>query len=167
MSTGCPGDCAPILPTPIITVGPCAVGRGVFAGEPIGSGREILRFTGRVLTLRDVRAKHERACDALQIGVDQYLDLEDPGRLVNHSCRPNLGVVADRRLIALRDIVAGEELRFDYSTTISDGWTMTCCCGVAECRGVIAAFQLLPAELQQRYALLGIVQRFILAERGS
>lgn len=147
---------------PRIQIGDCDVGRGVFAEEPISAGAEILRFTGPLLTLNEVRSHGPLAANALQIDIDRYLYLDEPGRLINHSCAPNAGVRDDIRLVALRDIPAGEELRFDYSTTVSDGWTMSCRCGTVECRGLVVAFQLLPVALRQRYAVLGVVQRFIL-----
>jgi SET domain-containing protein len=139
----------------------CAVGRGLFAAEPIAAGTEILRFTGPVLTLNEVRARGAAAANALQIGIDRYLYLDEPGRFVNHSCAPNAAVLGDTSLAAIRAIPAGEEIRFDYSTTVSDGWTMACRCGSTECRGLVVAFQLLPEPLRRRYALLGQVQRFI------
>ena len=86
----------------------------------------------------------------LQVGIDRYLYLDEPGRLVNHSCSPNAAVVSDITLVAIRLIVAGEEIRFDYSTTIGDGWTMACRCGSPECRGLVVAFQLLPEPLRRR-----------------
>lgn len=140
------------------------IGLGLFASERITAGYEILQFTGPHLTLTQVRAKGPLAANALQIGIDSYVDLDPPGRLVNHSCDPNAAVFENVRLIALRDIAAGEEIRFDYSTTISDGWTMPCLCGSIPCRGVVAAFQLLPRALQLKYTLLGCVQRFIIRE---
>jgi len=145
----------------------CPIGRGLFAGEPIAAGVEILRFTGPELTLNAVRAKGAAAANALQIGVDRYLYLDEPGRLVNHSCAPNAAVQNDTVLVAIRQIAADEEIRFDYSTTISDGWRMPCLCGAAECRGLIVAFQLLPEPLRRRYALLGQVQSFILEQVGA
>jgi hypothetical protein len=139
------------------------LGRGLFAGQQIAAGAEILRFTGPVLSLNEVRAQGPAAAaNALQVGIDRYLYLDEPGRLVNHSCSPNAAVVNDTTLVAIRAIAAGEEIRFDYSTTISDGWTMACRCGAADCRGLVVAFQLLPEPLRRRYALLGQVQRFIL-----
>jgi len=113
------------------------------------------------LTLNEVRAKGAAAANALQVGIDRYLYLDEPGRFINHSCSPNAAVIADTRLVAIRNIAPDEEIRFDYSTTISDGWTMPCLCGSADCRGLIVAFQLLPEPLRRRYALLGQVQRFI------
>ena len=35
----------------------CLTGGGLFAGQPIAAGIGILRFTGRELTLNDVRAR--------------------------------------------------------------------------------------------------------------
>lgn len=147
---------------PRVFVGECDVGRGLFAGESIAAGIPILQFQGPLLTLAEVRSKGAAAANALQIGVNQYLDLEKPGRFVNHSCEPNAVVKSDTLLVAWRDIVEGEEIRFDYSTTISDGWTMPCRCGSPQCRGMVTAFQLLPTELQRRNAILGCVQQFIL-----
>jgi uncharacterized protein len=138
------------------------LGRGLFASQPIAAGVEILRFTGPVLSLNEVRARGQAAANALQVGIDRYLYLDEPGRLVNHSCSPNAAVVNDTTLVAIRGIAAGEEIRFDYSTTISDGWTMPCRCGAPDCRGLVVAFQLLPDHIRLRYALLGQVQRFIL-----
>jgi hypothetical protein len=140
----------------------CPLGRGLFAGELIDAGTEILRFTGPSLTLNEVRARGVAAANALQVGIDRYLYLDEPGRYVNHSCAPNAAVVGDTSLVAIREVAAGEEVRFDYSTTVSDGWTMPCGCGAPGCRGLVVAFQLLPEALRRRYALLGQVQQFIL-----
>lgn len=76
--------------------------------------------------------------------------------------RPTPGIAAPQILIALRDIKADEELRFDYSTTMDENrWTMTCRCGAKDCRGIVKDFHLLPTKLQQRYLRLGVVQEFI------
>jgi SET domain-containing protein len=149
-------------------VAECTVGQGLFAGESIAAGTEILRFTGPLLTLNEVRAKGPLdAPNALQIGIDRYLDLDEPGRFINHSCAPNAAVVRDTTLVAIRPIATGEEIRFDYSTTISDGWTMACQCGAENCRGQVVAFQLLPENIRRRYAILGHVQRFMVEQVGS
>jgi hypothetical protein len=143
-------------------IGECDVGRGLFATRAIAQDEVILRFEGPIVCLADVRAKGPLAANALQIGVDRYLDLSEPGRLVNHSCEPNAGVRDDQMLVVLRAIADGEEIRFDYSTTIGDFWSMRCRCGAPTCRSVIAAFASLPVDLRSRYAGLGIVQRFLL-----
>jgi hypothetical protein len=136
----------------------------LFAGEAIATGTCLLEFSGPLLTLADVRTKGPAAANALQIGVDRYLYLDEPGRYVNHSCAPNAAVIGDTHLVAIRPIANEEEILFDYSTTVSDGWTMKCLCGTPECRGLIVAFQMLPERLRQHYAVLGHVQRFILEQ---
>ena len=154
--------------SPQTDIAECSVDRGLFSRELIAAGTEILRLTGPILTLKEVRAKGPAAAaNALQIGIDRYLDLDEPGRFINHSCAPNAAVIRDTTLVAIRAIAAGEEIRFDYSTTISDGWSMACRCGAENCRGLIVAFQLLPENIRRRYAVLGQVQRFMLEQVGS
>ena len=59
--------------------------------------------------------------------------------LVNHSCAPNAGfLTGEPVLFALRDIAAGEEIGWDYSTSISEpGWSLACRCASPDCRGVV------------------------------
>lgn len=136
-------------------------GRGVFAGEEVVAGTLIIRFTGPLLRFKDT-TPHTLA---LQIGPDLYLGASgNPDDCVNHSCNPNSGLQIaglDVRLIALRDIAMGEEICFDYSTTMDeDDFEMTCRCGSSACRGVIGDFKRLPPELQRRYARLGVVPEY-------
>jgi hypothetical protein len=64
-------------------------------------------------------------------------------------------------MIALRDIAAGEELTYDYSThqehPLED---MACQCGAPSCRGVVRSFSKLPKALRKRYLKLDIVADF-------
>jgi hypothetical protein len=78
---------------------------------------------------------------ALQVGRDLWLcsdgsSLDDQ---VNHSCDPNTGFIEGTPVLyALRDIEAGEEISYDYSTSISEpGWSLECHCGSRHCRGTI------------------------------
>jgi hypothetical protein len=150
---------------PSVVVGRSAIGRGVFAVQHFQPGQPILTFGGSVLTMPEMLAVgHDRAC-ALQVGPEEFLDLTPPGRYLNHSCDPNTGILNDRVLIALRSIVPGEEIRFDYSTAMrQDHWTMECRCGEYLCRRVVLDFHHLPPITQNRYLQLGIVQRFIVDE---
>lgn len=150
-----------------VTIGECNVGRGLFAAERIPAGAEILRFSGVPMTLAEVRACGPAAANALQVGINRYLYLDEPGRFVNHSCEPNAVVVDDCRLVARVDIPAATEIRFDYSTTVSDGWTMQCHCGSANCRGMVVAFQLLPEHIRRPYAIRRHVESFILELVGA
>ncbi len=147
-------------------------GRGVFTDSPIAGGSRVLRYSGPLLHY----AQTTPATLALQIGLDLYLGesggLDD---FVNHSCYPNCGIRIGRaicntdeapevQLISLRDITAGEELTFDYSTTMDeDDFEFDCACGSPLCRRRIRDFKHLPAELHQRYAQLGVVPDYNMA----
>ncbi len=146
---------------------PCRFGRGLFTTRSFRRDEFVLESPGTSSRWPRSGPKVHTRADGLQIGVDRYLDLVEPGRLANHSCRPNCGVFDNRRLRALCDIPSGEELTFDYSTTISDGWTMPCGCGVSECRGTVRAFATLPKALRDRYRVLGCVSGFILRDVGA
>jgi len=155
----------PIMSYSTVEVGRSAHGRGVFATQAFRPGQPILVLAGPVLDHAGVLALGGDRAYALQIGPDQYLDTMPPGRYANHSCDPNAGIMNDRMLIALRPIETGEEIRFDYSTTMSeDHWTMECRCGQPTCRRVILDFHHLAPITQNRYLQLGIVQRFIVNE---
>lgn len=137
-------------------------GLGVYAGRTILPGERILTFTGPLIDFVGTLALGEREGDALQIGLDLYIYLDQPGRYVNHSCRPNAGIVEDRVLVALSPIFPDDEICYDYSTTMKeDHWTMACLCGSPACRREIRDFTTLSPDLQQWYLGQGIVQRFL------
>jgi hypothetical protein len=140
----------------------CELGRGVFASRTIRAGEIILRFRGRRFDRDDPIQHTAAAALLLQTGVRTYILAESPSVYVNHSCAPNAGLVANRRLVALGDILPGEQITFDYSTTMDDGlWSLDCLCGSRECRGTVKDFKHLPRRVQERYLDLGVVQGFI------
>jgi len=135
-------------------------GRGVFALEPIARGRRILQFQGTVMR------GHELTDDmlAMQVGPDDWL-ASDGSLLddcVNHSCDPNAGFRdGDVVLFAVRDIAEGEEITWDYSTSIAEpGWTLDCRCGSPACRGVVRSWgELKEAERERlRGTALGFLR---------
>ena len=133
-------DCLEIRPAGV-------KGLGAFAVRPIPAGTRVLPIAGWVLP-------SDRLTDdllAMQVGPDLWLcsDGSSPDDRVNHSCEPNLGFAhGEAVLYALRDIAAGEELTWDYSTSINEpGWTLECACGSASCRGVVRSWsELSPAD---------------------
>jgi hypothetical protein len=151
-----------------LRIGETDVGRGLFVTRDFTAGEEVFRFRGREIDFAGTLAKGERQCDAIQIGPDRYLDLEPPQVYINHSCDPNTGVRDDLRLVALRDLKAGEEIRFDYSTTMAeDHWILECRCGSPRCRGVIRDFKWLSDEWKRRLIRMDVVPRFILDAEGD
>lgn len=141
-------------------------GQGVFAAKLFAKGEIILQAKGPILDYDDFEDGSYEDEHCLQIGERTFLgssgEIDD---YVNHSCEPNAGyriqgTQAD--LIAIRDIAAGEEITYDYSTTMhNDHNEMTCGCGAASCRGLIRDFQYLPPELQAKYITAGIVPDFL------
>ncbi|MFQ5621126.1 MAG: SET domain-containing protein [Candidatus Nanoarchaeia archaeon] len=145
-----------------VYLGSSPFGQGVYARDKIQAGEIILAFSGPIITYEEACAKGERQSVPLQTGIDQYMDLEDPGASLNHSCNPNAGVLG-LELIALRSIKKDSEVRFDYSTMMHESyWTMDCRCESEHCRGVVEDFMKLPKDLQMGYISRCVVQPFIL-----
>jgi len=162
-----------ILPSGDLSAGRCKMpamnlriqqgisGRGVFATQPIAAGLVILNFTGPLLRFSQTTPQTL----ALQIDRDLYIGasggMDD---LVNHSCDPNCGLIirgTDVQLKTLRPIATGEEIFFDYSTTMDeDDFEFTCRCQSPACRKTIRDFKHLPATLRRRYRELGIVPSY-------
>jgi SET domain-containing protein len=144
-------------------------GLGVFTDRDVSEGDIVLTFSGSLITFGEAVEKGAHESYALQISDKLYLDTEEPGCLVNHSCDPNTGVrseVGEYALVAIRTIRAGEEILYDYSTTMAENyWEMhECRCGAATCRNDIRDFKHLDAMTQRRYLALGIVEEFIAAK---
>lgn len=132
--------------------------KGIFAKKDIKKGEKILEFIGLVANF----AQDNPGDHSIQIDVDRFMDLDEPGRSINHSCNPNAGIMNDITLVAIKDIKIGEEIFIDYSTTMDeDYWTMECNCREPNCRGKIKDFKHLPEKLRKKYLDLGIVQKFI------
>ena len=150
--------------------------------ETIKGGETICFLNGESCTLDEVLQRvndgREAASDPLGVGVDEYLDLEENARTFNHSCEPNSFIRGRNELVALRDISCGEEIIYDYSTTMDDDeerilkagrdmWTCECNCGSEKCRGVINQFKTLPEEIRDFYIRNEFVPNFILKKFGS
>ena len=65
----------------------------------------------------------------------------------NHSCNPNAGLKIKGRdvfIVAIKNILKGNEVAWDYSTTMDEtDWEMTCACGSRNCRHRIRDFRFL------------------------
>lgn len=138
-------------------------GKGLFASVDILKNTIITQITGAPMSFAGTVTLEERESHTLQIGHDQYILCDPPFLYSNHSCEPNCGITPDLQLKALRDIKQGEELLWDYSTSMLERhWTMPCNCGSRNCRRLITDFDLLPQALQEKYIKLNIVLPFIL-----
>jgi len=143
------------------------VGLGVFANRDIAREEVILSIEGPTIDFAETKRRGPWECMALQIGDDKYIDTCPPGVFVNHSCDPNAGIREDNHLVAIRGIRKGEEIRYDYSTTMDEqSFTMRCLCRANECRNVVGDFSTIPPQVRERYISLGIVMSFILKRMG-
>ncbi|RJQ14879.1 SET domain-containing protein [Candidatus Parcubacteria bacterium] len=138
-------------------------GYGVYAGRMYKKGEVICVMHGKKKTPHTLHyhgaSFREAQINPLQIGPKTYLELRAPYRYFNHSCQPNAGVQDSSKLFALKPIKKGEEVTFDYSTTIDESFF--CKCGSKRCRGVIADFFALPLKLQKFYIRQKAVPAFI------
>ena len=136
-------------------------GRGVFALQSFSAGETVLTFIGRAMTPKQA-ANPAFSPHCLQTGLDRHLYVALPSRYVNHSCAPNCGLSDAVTLMAVRDIAAGEEISFDYSTCVLEKeWCMPCACQEARCRGVIRDFSHLDGKILKRYLALKIVPSWL------
>ena len=141
-----------------------AKGLGVFADSPILQDTHVFTLTGQTTDYDTicqlVDSGRLRNDDPLHIGEGIFLVLDSLSNLFNHNCDPNLGVRRDGELFTLRDIQPGEELCFDYSTTVPPGWSsadwsMECRCGTTICRGILGDVLTLPAARLEFYQQAG------------
>ena len=146
----------------------CKHGKGVFTTQAISIGNEVLQFGGSVVGSEELPIPYSPENDYyLQIGKEIFLGpsngIDD---YVNHSCCPNTGVFFDSgviKLVAIIPISSGNEITFDYSTTMDNSrWEMDCACSSVNCRHKIRNFVELEAEIQAKYIQLGVIPDYIL-----
>ena len=141
-------------------------GKGVFAGEEIENGNIIYILSGKKMPgsalVNTINAGKENIDDPLQIGCRTYLDLDDFSRTFNHSCNPNAGLRGQSELFALKDIPNGQEITYDYSTTIAPTvWEMKCRCGARKCRKTIGSVLTIPRHQLEKYKQMGALQDYM------
>ena len=132
-------------------------GKGVFALQDIAEGDTVAEYVGEVISWDEAQDRHPH--DPAQpnptfyfhVDADRVIDANYGGnasRWINHACEPNCET--DERegrifIIALRDIVAGEELNYDYGLMLEERYTpklkaeYPCWCGAPSCRGTLLA----------------------------
>lgn len=141
-------------------------GKGVFAERDIIRGEVIHVLNGETLSMRDLVARvnsgNENIDDPLQVGKRTYIDLDSISRTFNHSCDPNAALRKRSELFAIKEILKGEEITFDYSSTIAPTeWRMKCGCGSAHCRGVLGDVLSIPKKDRTKYQKIGAFQTYM------
>lgn len=154
-------------------------GKGLFAATPFKKGERIMRMSGKRVTdagmSRLIRARKYRYDDPFEIGNGKYIALDAVPLAANHSCNPNAGIRGTDQLVALRAVRPGDEITYDYATTVGDTasyetpWTMRCRCGANRCRKVIGNWRTLPTARLRFYQRMDALPSFIkrLASRAK
>ena len=135
-------------------------GDGVFASAPIGAGEPVMDFGGEMVTQDRLANYRERSVWEVKRGLYLALpntDKEDSlDEHLNHSCDANTWLANETKIVARRDIVAGEEItldqgtwNFDEAEYAHDG--TTCSCGAKACRGVLSENDWQRADVQENY----------------
>lgn len=144
------------------------IDKGVFANKDFKKGEEIFQFCGPIIIGNDNIAPDSYTDNhCVQIGEDMYIGPSGgPDDYINHSCDPNGSFnISDNKasIIALKNIAKGEEITFDYSTSMAeDRYEINCSCGAGFCRQKIRDFKYLPAGVQREYTRLNAVPEFVL-----
>jgi uncharacterized protein len=133
-------------------------GRGVYAVDHIQAGETLIEYTGERISWDEAMDRHPH--DPAQPNHTFYFHIEtgevidalhggNSSRWINHSCEPNCEAdeTDDGRVFikALRDLLPGEELFYDYGLVIDERYTpklkkeFACYCGSADCRGTMLA----------------------------
>ena len=156
-----------LIPRSYLRTGRNHLGKAIFARHSISEGELICRFGGTLFHIKELPARRRNTHDYfLQVGDFVFLgkskNLDD---YMNHSCDPSCGLLYlpdGIYLKALRDISHGEEITYDYSTTMwQTGESMRCKCRSSKCREVVQDFDQLPEEIKVDYLGKGIVLPFI------
>ncbi len=148
-------------------IGDTHLGKSVFAARAFKKGDVITQFTGEILHKSQLPKSYRGERDRyMQIGSEHFIGPSgNADDLINHSCDPNAGLKfkdCDIWLVAIKDIAVGEEIVWDYSTTLfENAWKIRCDCRKESCRKVIGDFALLDEKLQKKYYRLGIVPPYI------
>ncbi len=132
-------------------------GLGAFAARPLPAGTRIIEYVGELID----KAESLRRCELNNeyiFSLDQEHDIDgnvpwNPARFINHSCSPNCEAVLEKGHIwitATRDILAGEEVTFNYGFDLEDYRNYPCRCGAPNCVGFIVAEEFF-SHVRQQY----------------
>ncbi|MFN2564757.1 MAG: SET domain-containing protein [Gemmatimonadaceae bacterium] len=133
-------------------------GVGAFAIRPIKKGTRIIEYTGERISNAEADRRYDedkmKSHHTFLFTLNRRTVVDaavggNEARFINHSCAPNCeAVIVDAKRIyieAIKDIMVGEELCYDYQYERTDDHTAederfyACQCGAPNCRGTILA----------------------------
>lgn len=131
-------------------------GFGVYAAAPVRKGEVLVVWGGKVVSALELeKASRIQKRHSIQVDEGYFLiphDRSEIGDFVNHSCDPNCGIKGQVSLVAMRNILPGEEICYDYAMTdASDYDEFECACGSDTCRGKVAGTDWMNEFIQKKY----------------
>jgi SET domain-containing protein len=121
-------------------------GTGGFAKTPMSKATRIMEYVGeRISKSESLRRCEQNNAFIFTLTKDQDLDGNvpwNPARHFNHSCAPNSEAELDDEriwIVATRDILAGEEITFNYGYDLESYRDYPCQCGSPNCVGYMVA----------------------------
>ena len=150
---------------------PCQVLSGneiVEVRKDLNTGHKFIVATcafkpGAVLCAFSARATFAEASRlTIQIGIDRHITLTPKFlQYTNHSCAPNIFFdPTAMRVIVLKAVTPGDELRFFYPST---EWEMAepfaCHCGAGNCLRSINGAAFMPVDVLRQYRLSDFIQQ--------
>lgn len=141
--------------SPKLEARPVLHGFGSFAREAIYAGELLTVWGGQVLP-EEAFIQLSDHIRSISIQVEDGLFLvpmrPEEADYFNHSCDPNAGLQGNNSLIAMRDILPGEEICFDYAMSDSTPYDeFICGCGAPNCRGTVTGNDWQIVELWDQY----------------
>lgn len=138
-------------------------GRSVFTRRRFLAGETVV--IGRI-----VRVVPQRTRYSFQLEWNLHVDLDEPARLLNHSCDPNLGIKKNKfggyNFSAIRAIEPGEELCWDYAMTEYESIAVSKCrCNNRCCRRTISGYKGLTESIKKKYK--GYLAPYLLEDRKN
>ena len=135
-------------------------GLGLFAVADIAEDEIVAVKGGHIIDRKTLRENVTPRLGPVEIQIDDDLfiaPMTDEERELsmlysNHSCDPNLGIRGEITFVAMRDILAGEELTHDWAMTDDDDYSVECNCGAPNCRKILTGKDWQRPDLQKRYA---------------
>ena len=125
---------------------------GCYTTQPVSKDTLVVEYTGRRIHKDAADLKYESSPTTYLFGIGDgttVIDGHGTAMFINHSCDPNCETeeIDERVWIrAIRDIVAGEELTYDYNLYDGEDDEAHCNCGAKGCRKTMYS----PEELKRR-----------------
>lgn len=130
------------------------IGSGLYITQSVKKHKTVGYIHGEIHVFRKLTKEISlMMLNWIGIGRFSWIDTtKSPFRFINHSCNPNVAIVTKRKVVALRDIEANEEITMDYSLTEAEpNWQIECICKNKRCRHKIGPIGSLPLKTYKEY----------------